>query len=60
MGDKVFINANDIKTTKPSVKLAHKFIESYLIEQKVGPLNYKVKLPIGMKKIHSVFNIVKL
>ena len=59
VGDKVFIDASDIKTTRPSIKLAHKFIGPYLIEQKIGPLNYKVKLPVGMK-IHPVFNVVKL
>ena len=60
VGDKVFIDASDMKTTRPSVKLTHKFIGPYLIEQKIGPLNYKVKLPIGMKKIHPIFNVVKL
>jgi len=59
VGDKVFIDASDIKTTRPSIKLAHRFIGPYLIEQKIGPLNYKVKLPVGMK-IHPVFNVVKL
>jgi len=45
---------------RPSPKLAHKLLEPYPIEKKLGLLNYKVKLPIGMKRLHPIFNVVKL
>jgi len=45
---------------RPSPKLAYKFLGPYPIEKKLGPLTYKVKLPIGMKRLHPVFNVVKL
>ena len=58
--DRVFIDAKDIQTTRPSPKLAHKFLGPYPIEKKLGLLTYKVKLPVGMKRLHPVFNVVKL
>ena len=36
VGDKVFLNASDIKTTCPSPKLAHRYLSPYLIQRKVG------------------------
>ena len=45
---------------RPSLKLVHKFLGPYLIEWKLGLLNYKIKLPIGMKFLHPVFHVVKL
>ena len=45
---------------RPSLKLTHKFLGPYPIKKKLGLLNYKVKLPIRMKRLHPVFNVIKL
>ena len=60
IGDWVFLEARDIKTTCLSPKLAHCYLGSYVIQQKVGRNAYRLKLPTSMTNIHPVFNIVKL
>jgi RNase H-like domain found in reverse transcriptase/Reverse transcriptase (RNA-dependent DNA polymerase)/Integrase zinc binding domain/Chromo (CHRromatin Organisation MOdifier) domain len=59
-GDKVFLDASDIKTTRPSDKLAHRFLGPYVVERKVGRNAYRLKLPPAMSRLHPVFNVVKL
>ena len=60
IGDWVFLNARNIKTTHPSQKLAHHHLGLYIIQQKVGRNAYRLKLPVSMAHIHPVFNVVKL
>ena len=59
-GDKVYLDASDISTTRPSRKLSHRHLGPFPIEQKVGNGAYRLKLPLSMKRIHPVFNVVKL
>jgi len=59
-GDRVYLDASDIKTTRPSPKLSHRRLRPFEIERQVGPLAYCLKLPHRMKQLHPVFNIVKL
>ena len=59
-GDRVFLDAGDIKTTRPSPKLAHHYLGPYVIQQRVGRNAYRLKLPTSMTRIHPVFNVVKL
>ena len=59
-GDKVYLDASDISTTRPSRKLSHKHLGPYVVESKVGNLAYKLKLPRSMSRIHPVFHVVKL
>jgi hypothetical protein len=59
-GDKVFLDASDIKTTRLSDKLAHRFLGPYPVERKVGRSAYRLKLPPAMSRLHPVFNVVKL
>ena len=59
-GDWVYLDASDIKTTRPSLKLSHRRLGPFEIECQVGPLAYRLKLPHGMRQLHPVFNIVKL
>jgi len=59
-GDRVYLDASDIKTTRPSLKLSHRRLGPFEIERQVGPLAYRLKLPCGMRQLHPVFNVVKL
>jgi len=59
-GDRVYLDASDIKTTRPSPKLSHRRLGPFEIERRVGPLAYRLKLPHGIRQLHPVFNVVKL
>jgi len=59
-GDKVFLDASDIRTTRPSQKLSHQRLSPFVVEQQIGPMAYCLKLPHWMKQLHPVFNVVKL
>jgi len=58
--DWIYLDASDIKTTRPSLKLSHRRLGPFEIECQVGPLAYRLKLPHGMRQLHPVFNVVKL
>jgi len=59
-GDHVFLNALDIQTTCPSAKLLHRRLGPFEIDKRVGPSAYRLKLPLSMRRLHPVFNVVKL
>ena len=59
-GDQVYLDASDIKTTRPSLKLSYCRLRPFEIEHQVGLLAYHLKLPYGMRQLHPVFNIIKL
>jgi len=59
-GDKVFLDALDIRTMRPSQKLSHRRLGPFLVERRIGPMAYRLKLPHWMKQLHPVFNVVKL
>jgi transposase InsO family protein len=59
-GDKVYLDASDIQTTRPSKKLSHKRLGPFKIEKKVGNSAYRLRLPPSMSRLHPVFNVVKL
>jgi len=59
-GDRVYLDASDIKMTCPSPKLSHRRLGPFEIERQVEPLAYCLKLPHGMRQLHPVFNVVKL
>ena len=59
-GDKVYLDASDIQTNRPSRKLSHRNLGPFLVEKRVGNSAYRLKLPISMKRLHPVFNVVKL
>jgi len=59
-GDKVFLDASDIRTTRPSQKLSHQRLGPFVVERWIGPMAYRLKLPHWMKQLHPVFNVVKL
>ena len=59
-GDKVYLDASDIQTTRPSKKLSHRRLGPFPIVRKVGNSAYRLKLPPSMSRLHPVFNVVKL
>ncbi|GLB45808.1 putative retrotransposable element tf2 155 kda protein type 1-like [Lyophyllum shimeji] len=59
-GNRVYLDASDIQTMRPSKKLSHRYLGPYTIERQVGPLAYKLRLPRSMSRLHPVFNTVKL
>jgi hypothetical protein len=59
-GDKVYLDASDICTTRPSKKLSHRHLGPFTVERKVGNSAYRLRLPVSMKRFHPVFNVIKL
>jgi len=60
LGDKVFLNTLDIQTTCPLQKLSHQQLGPFVVEWRIGPMAYHLKLLHWMKQLHLVFNVVKL
>lgn len=58
-GDKVWLDARDLKTTRPSKKLDNKWLGPYEVQEQVSRNAYKLKLPKTLR-IHPVFHVVKL
>ena len=59
-GDKVYLDGSDIQTSRPSKKLAHRFLGPYVVERRVGLYAYRLRLPRSMSRLHPVFPVVKL
>lgn len=60
LGDKVFLDSSDIKTTCPSPKLVHHYLGPYLVVRTIGSHAYRLKLPQSMCCIHPIFHVIKL
>jgi len=60
VGDKVFLDASDIHTTRPLKKLSHHFLGPFPVVHPVGSHAYHLQLPPSMSCIHPVFHVVKL
>jgi len=59
-GDKVFLDASDIWTMRPLQKLLHRRLGPFVVERRIGPMAYRLRLSYRMKQLHPVFNVVKL
>jgi len=59
-GDKVYLDASDIHTTRPSKKLSHRRLGPFPVERRIGTNAYRLTLPLSMKRLHPVFNVIKL
>jgi hypothetical protein len=59
-GDKVFLDSSDLKTTRPTKKLAHRYVGPFLVVRPVGTHAYELRLPPSMSHVHPVFHVVKL
>jgi hypothetical protein len=60
VGDKVYLDASDIKTTRPSKKLAHRNLGPFSIVKRVGSHAYRLRLPRSLSRLHPVFPVIKL
>jgi len=58
--DKVFLDTSDIQTMCLSQKLSHRRLGPFVVEWRIRPMVYRLRLPHGMKQLHPVFNVVKL
>jgi len=54
------LDGSDIRTSRPSKKLAHRFLGPYVVERRVGVYAYRLRLPPSMSRLHPVFPVVKL
>ena len=59
-GDKVYLDASNIQTTRTSKKLSHKCLGPFVVERQVGNCAYHLRLPLSMSCLHLVFNVVRL
>jgi len=59
-GDNVYLDATDIHTTRLSKKLSHHRLGPFPVERRIGTHAYRLILPASMKRLHPVFNVVKL
>jgi len=58
-GNMVYLDSEDIQTTRPSKKLSHHRL-GHLVKRHVGKYAYHLVLPPLMRHLHPVFNVVKL
>jgi len=58
--DMVYLDSEEIQTTRPSKKLSHRRLGPYPVERRVGKYAYCLVLPPPMRCLHPVFNVVKL
>ena len=54
VGDRVWLNAKNIRIERPSKKLDAKNLGPFEVSEVVSPRSYRLKLPASMK-IHNVF-----
>lgn len=59
-GDRVYLDASNIRATRPSQKLAHHNLGPFSVERQVGLNAYCLCLPHCMCCLHPVFNVIKL
>ena len=60
IGEKVFLKVSPWKKVMrfgKKGKLSPRFIRPYEVIEKVGPLAYRLELPLELEKIHSVFHV---
>ena len=63
IGEKVFLKVSPWKKVMrfgKKGKLSPRFIGPYEVIEKVGPMEYRLALPLELEKIHSVFHVSML
>jgi hypothetical protein len=60
VGDWVWVDASDIKTTCPSPKFSDKRLGPFKVVKVVGNSAHKLELPPRYSQLHPVFPVVKL
>lgn len=56
VGDKVWLSAKNVQTSRPSKKLDHRRLGPFQVLEKISNAAYRIKLPVSMK-IHDVFHV---
>lgn len=56
VGDKVFVNAKNFKTRRPSKKLDWKNLGPFTVVKKISSHSYQLCLPKDLKSVHPVFH----
>jgi hypothetical protein len=59
-GSKVFISSEFIRTTRPTKKLAEKYLGPFPVIAKVSDVSFTVKLPDYLRTVHPVFHVAQL
>ena len=60
VGDQVFIRIRPNKSTiqfRKGTKLSPRFIGPFKIQEKIGPVGYRLVLPPHLHKTHNVFHV---
>ena len=60
IGQKVFVSAEHIRTTRPAKKLSEEYLGPYEIIAKPSTHSFTLRLPEHMHAIHPVFHISQL
>ncbi|KAF9800975.1 hypothetical protein IEO21_10242 [Rhodonia placenta] len=56
LGNKVWLDARNLKLKQPNKKLSPKHLGPYAVQQKLGDLDYELVLPKSVP-VHSVFHV---
>src|ERR1700676_1901164 len=59
-GDKVWLDAENITTTRPTKKFDDKWFGPFPIDKVISPTAYRLKLTRNFQCIHPVFHVTKL
>src|SRR5271169_2906835 len=59
VGDKVWLDASNLRTSQPSKKLEDRSLGPFIIPKVVSPTAYKLELPKTWK-VHTVFHTSRL
>ena len=57
IGDLVLLNSKNIRTSRPTRKLAERYLGPFKIIQKIAASAFKLKLPAELSAIHPVFHV---
>ena len=63
MGDKVFLKASPwrkIILFGKKGKLSPRFIGPYEVLERIGPVSYRLALPLELAKLHDVFHVLMI
>jgi hypothetical protein len=60
IGDKVFISAKYIKTTRPTPKFSETHFGPFEVIAKPSSVSYTIRLPADLRQIHPVFHVSQL
>jgi hypothetical protein len=57
VGKEVWLSSKNVSTTRPSLKLGHRWLGPFPVALKISQSAYKLTLPLSMKGIHPVFHV---